>query len=330
MPNFLLLQTAFIGDVVLATALVEKLHRSFPEAEIDFLLRKGNEGLLARHPHIRRVWVWDKGRGKYRHLWRLLRQIRAERYDGVINLQRFFSTGLLTAFSRGKARVGFDKNPWSFAFDRKVPHRWGTDETPLHEVERNLQLIAEWADDAFEPPRLYPPEDALDELEISRPYVCLAPTSVWFTKQWPAGKWVELLRRLPADHCVYLLGGPADHAVCERILQESGREKGVNLAGRIGLLASAALMAGAEMNYVNDSAPLHLASAMNAPVTAIFCSTVPRFGFGPLSDRSFIAETAENLPCRPCGLHGYRACPEGHFRCADIDPGAVLALNSGL
>jgi heptosyltransferase-2 len=102
-----------------------------------------------------------------------------------------------------------------------------------------------------------------------------------------------------------------------------------NLAGTLSFLQSAALMEKAAMNYVNDSAPLHLASAMNAPVTAVFCSTVPAFGFGPLSDKSHIVE-CENLYCRPCGLHGKPSCPEGHFRCAmDIDL-SKLAKNAPL
>ena len=71
------------------------------------------------------------------------------------------------------------------------------------------------------------------------------------------------------------------------------------------------------MNYVNDSAPMHLCSSVNAPVTAIFCSTVPSFGFGPLSENSRIIETKEELSCRPCGLHGFKTCPKGHFQCAE-------------
>jgi heptosyltransferase-2 len=70
------------------------------------------------------------------------------------------------------------------------------------------------------------------------------------------------------------------------------------------------------MNYVNDSAPMHLCSAMNAPVTAVYCSTVPQFGFGPLSGNSNIVEVSEKLSCRPCGLHGFKKCPENHFKCA--------------
>ena len=79
-------------------------------------------------------------------------------------------------------------------------------------------------------------------------------------------------------------------------------------------------MESAAMNYVNDSAPLHIASAMNAPVMAVFCSTVPAFGFGPLNANGRILERKEPLSCRPCGLHGYKACPEAHFKCAlEID-----------
>jgi len=90
----------------------------------------------------------------------------------------------------------------------------------------------------------------------------------------------------------------------------------INLSGKLSFLESAALMQGAVMNFVNDSAPMHMASAMNAPVTAVYCSTVPSFGFGPLSDKSFVVETLEKLSCRPCGLHGYKDCPQGHFKCA--------------
>ena len=149
---------------------------------------------------------------------------------------------------------------------------------------------------------------------------------MWFTKQYPESKWQELLAALPPEVRVYLLGGPPDRAACERLAANSGRPNVVSLAGQLSLLASAALLRGARMNYVNDSAPLHLCSAVDAPVTAVFCSTVPAFGFGPLSSRAFVVETPMPLACRPCGLHGHGACPLGHFRCAyEIKVGQLLA-----
>ena len=335
MPATLLIQTAFIGDVILMTALLEYLARHEPGTSVDVLVRHGNEGLLAGHPHVRQVLVWDKKHRKYAGLLQLLRQIRAARYGRVVTLQRFASTGLLTAFSGAPERVGFTKNPFSRFFTRRVPHVIGDG---THEVTRNLALLGESKIHESEPnaqifnsikPRLYP--SVADEATAAAyaaggPYICLAPTSVWFTKQYPAEKWLELLAALPAGQGVYLLGGPPDVAACERLAAAASRENVTSLAGKLSLLASAALMRGAVMNYVNDSAPMHLCSAVDAPVTAVFCSTVPAFGFGPLSGRSWVVETREALACRPCGLHGHGACPLGHFRCAyGIEVAQLLA-----
>ena len=324
--KFLILQTAFIGDVVLATPLVEKLHRFFPDAQIDFLLRKGNERLLTAHPNVRQVLIWDKKQSKYNGLYQLARTLRRERYDWVINCQRFAASGLLTLFSGAKHTVGFDKNPFSFAFSKRVQHRFGTTQHPVHEVDRNLLLIEHLTDHSFERPRLYPSEADFVKTRAfaeGHRYICIAPTSVWFTKQFPAHKWVELIGRIPPDCRVFLLGGKEDADAGEQIRQDSGHPDVQNLAGKLSFLESAALMQGASMNYANDSAPIHIASAVNAPVTAVFCSTVPAFGFTPLSDRSFVVETASRLDCRPCGLHGHKACPMGHFRCAeDIEAGS--------
>jgi heptosyltransferase-2 len=125
---------------------------------------------------------------------------------------------------------------------------------------------------------------------------------------------------------VFLLGGPGDAAACEDIRVATPAQTVVNLSGKLSFLESAALMEGAAMNYVNDSAPMHIASAVNAPVTAVFCSTVPAFGFTPLSQDATIVETADLLDCRPCGLHGYKACPLGHFRCAESIPAAAFEI----
>ena len=121
MQKFLVIQTAFIGDVVLATGLVEKLHQCFPDAQIDFLLRKGNEGLLVNHPFLHEVLVWNKQKNKSFNLLKMLSRIRKNRYGKVINVQRFAATGLLTAFSGAKERIGFDKNHSVFCFQGKFP-----------------------------------------------------------------------------------------------------------------------------------------------------------------------------------------------------------------
>ena len=317
MPKFLLIQTAFIGDVVLATGMIEKLHAFYPDAQIDFLVRKGNEQLLSGHPYLNEVLVWDKKQDKLFNLWDMLKVIRKNRYDKIINLQRFAATGFLTAFSGAKETIGFDKNPLSGFFSKKIKHIIASGR---HEVERNHELIKDITDAAAMRPRLYPQEKDFEFVKQfqQEPYITIAPASVWFTKQYPKEKWISFIEKIQGNINIKLLGAPSDQSLCEDIKSKNKNQNSKidNLAGQLTFLQSAALMKGALMNYVNDSAPMHFASAMNAPVTAVYCSTVPDFGFGPLSDVSFIVQKDEPLYCRPCGLHGYKACPEKHFRCA--------------
>lgn len=318
MQKFLVIQTAFIGDVVLATGLIEKLHTHFPQASIHFLVRKGNEGLLQNHPFLDEVLIWDKKQHKQRNLFKLLRKIRKERYDKVINVQRFAATGFLTAFSGAKEKIGFDKNPFSFLFTKKIPHVIAEGEQARHEIERNNELIKHFTNEQVMLPRLYPSkaDHAAVQQYQSKPYICIAPASVWFTKQFPADKWISFINKVPLTITVYLIGAPGDNELCESIRSSSTHPSVINLAGKLSFLQSAALQEYAVMNYVNDSAPMHFASAVKAPTTAVYCSTLPSFGFGPLAEIKFIVEKTEPLYCRPCGLHGRPACPEKHFKCA--------------
>jgi len=313
--NILIIQTAFIGDVILATPLISKLREQHPQAKISMLVRRGNESLVQFHPHVHEVLIWDKRKSKYANVMRLISKIRKKNFDTVINLQRFGASGLMTWLSGASNKIGFDKNPFAFCYTTKKPHNIGDG---THEIERNLSLI----DDE---PKLVRPEIHVPEIDRKKAeqhvvpnYVCIAPASVWFTKQYPASGWIQLCDALPEQTTIYLLGGPADETFCNEIIKKSAHPRIQSLCGQLTLLQSAALMAKATMNYVNDSAPLHLASAMNAPVRAVFCSTIPDFGFGPVSDNGRIVQIQEDLPCRPCGLHGKKACPEGHFKCATM------------
>lgn len=319
MPKkYLIIQTAFTGDVILATALVEKLIAAESDAVIDMLVRKGNESLLIGHPHLKRTMVWNKNENKYGGLLRLIKEIRDNKYDEVINVQRFATTGLITAFSGAKVKRGFSKNPFSFLFTKRFEH---TVENGMHETERNQFLLSGLTDSIPAKPKVYPSVGDFEKTQLlsEKKFITIAPGSVWFTKTVPAYKWVEFIQQIIESNSsisIYLIGAPNEKDECEQIKNKVDSSLVVNLAGQLSLLQSAALMSRAIMNYTNDSAPLHLASAMNAPVTVVYCSTVPLFGFGPLSDKSKVVQTRLDLSCRPCGLHGYLNCPLIHFKCA--------------
>lgn len=316
--KILIIQTAFIGDVILATAVIEKIHRFYPEAKVDFLLRKGNESLLENHPKLNAVLIWDKQGNKYKNLWKIIKNVRGNDYDKVINLHRFSSSGMITKFSGAKEKIGFDKNPWSWTFTKKVKHVIGNreDEKYLHEVERNLLLVSDFTNPDFEKPKLYPSEQDFEKVKSYKKekYITMAPASVWKTKQLPHLQWDKLINDL-FEYKIYLLGAPGDLPFLQEMKGITIHPNLEVLGGDLSLLQSAALMQDAVMNYVNDSAPLHLCSAMDAPVTVFYCSTIPEFGFGPLSTNSKVVEVENEMDCRPCGLHGHQECPKGHFDC---------------
>lgn len=314
--KFLVIQTASIGDVILATPVIEKLHFHFPDAEIDFLVKKGNQSLFEGHPFLHKILIWDKTSDKYKNFNGLIDAIRENKYDCVINLQRFAASGLLTVYSGAKLRIGFNKNPFSLLFSKRIKHT--IKKGNRHEIERNLDLVRIISDESSFPVKLYPSQRDFAKMSQYKTvkFITISPASLWFTKQFPVEKWIEFIQKIDQDTRIYFLGSKNDYTLAEDIIKKSGHVNSLNLSGKLSFLESAALMKDAVINFMNDSAPMHLASAVNAPTTAIYCSTVPSFGFGPLSENSSIIETKENLNCRPCGLHGFQKCPKKHFKCA--------------
>jgi lipopolysaccharide heptosyltransferase II len=314
MKNILIIQTAFLGDVILSTSLVETLHHAYPQSFIDVLVKKQYAKVLDNNPYIRNVLVFDKKKSKLKEIVRIIKFVRSQKYDTVINIHRFFSSGLITAFSQSKIRSGFRKNPFSFLFTHRSEHHYND----IHETDRNLQLIAFTGIEKALMPRLYPSKDDIAKVSDYKrvPYICVAPASIWFTKQFPSEKWIEFIDNIPSSVKIYIIGSEDDIQMAEYIISKVSHQSTFNLCGKTSLLQTASLMKDAMMNYVNDSAPMHISSGLNAPVTAVFCSTVPDFGFGPLSNDAQIVETNKELPCRPCGIHGKKKCPENHFLCA--------------
>lgn len=315
MEKILVIQTASIGDVILVTSLLEKLHHKFPDSQIDLLLKSPNQQLFTQHPFINNLWIWQKDDKKYLRLWDLCDRIRKEKYDVVFCVQRFLSSGIVTLYSGAKKRIGFKKNPLSLFFTHRVEHKI---EKGIHEVDRNISLLEGYWCKTAPRPQLYPTKDDYAKTSLYKQgnYYTLSPSSLWKTKTLEPEKWIELTNHIPQDSTLYLLGSKQDYELCQYIKKHSQHTNTFNLSGELTLLQSATLMRDAKMNFTNDSAPLHLCTSVNAPVTAVFCSTTTDFGFTPLSDDSLVVEVQPQPKCKPCGLHGAKQCKLGTFECS--------------
>ncbi len=334
MKRILVIQTAFLGDVVLTTPLFRALRRRFPDARLDVLATPAAAPLVEEDPHLDEVLRYDKKGGE--RLGAVARRLRSRGYDLIVAPHRSHRTALLAWLSRARFRVGFRDAGLSFLYHRRV-HR----PMECHEVDRNLELLKGLG---FHPE----PEDRVlhvghtdrEAQEVERvlaeggvaahePLAALAPGSVWPTKRWPAEGFAAVGRALTKHGLrVVVLGGPADREVAGRVAGAVG-PSAVNAAGRTSLKALAAWMDRVRLLVTNDSAPLHVAAARGTPTVAVFGSTTLGLGFGPFHRASRVVEVA--LACRPCGLHGRRRCPKEHFRCMrDVTPDMVLGACEAL
>ena len=323
--GLLLLQPAFLGDVVLSTALIEGWHAAYPDSPIQVWVRKGAHGFFEDHPFVSQVWVWDRaGWGKYPRMWSMARQVRRTRPGVVANLHRHASMGLVARWVGAPNHAGFSGVSTFGGQVNQHPHEIGDGR---HETKRNHALLAPWLGD-FDPvchrPKLHvAPQHVAAADSLPSGATVLAPSSVWATKRWPEAHWAALVDLLHAHgEPVVLLGAAPDRPLLERIAF-GAKEAPRLVAGDLNLLGSAALMAKSKAVVSNDSAPLHMAGAVGTPVVGVFCSTTPRLGFGVLpedeaSGRGQNVEVKEEeLACKPCGVHGKTTCPLGHFQCGE-------------
>ena len=316
----LVVQTSFLGDVVLTTPLISELSRRGP---VDVLTTPEGAAILRNNPGIRDTLVYDR-READRGLAgfaRTMRRIRQHgQYEAAYMAQGSMRSALLIASSGIPRRIGFNTSEGRRLYTELVEYK-----ADKHHAERLWWLsMSACADPPLAgqtKPRLYPSaadDAACDALlresldDPSRAFLVLAPGSAWGTKRWPY--YPELAVKAAEQWNIVVVGGSGEREIGHTIIAQIPEGRGANAAGRLEILASAALIGRAAALVTNDSAPQHLASAMGTPTVSIFGPTVPEFGFGPLAPDSVTAGN-ESLACRPCDRHGPQRCPLGHWRC---------------
>ncbi len=318
--NILVIQTAFVGDLVLSTPLFEAARTRLGAGRIGAVVRPDTANLLRNNPHVDAIFVYDK-QGAQKgplELLRLARRLRDAAYDAALIPHRSLRSALLSFLAGIPVRVGFDRSAGRLLLTDQVTYR------SVHEVDRNLSLLSSWERDTDGIlPALYPDDedrmrvDALmrqSDVAPSEPLCGISPGSVWATKRWLPGRYAALIRRLAEEYGYrsVLFGSSGDRPLCDEIAAESGVDP-LNAAGALTLLQSAALAARCSAVVSNDTGMGHVAAAMNVPVVAVFGPTVPAFGFVPHGPGHQVVETP--LDCRPCSSHGGNRCPIGTHDC---------------
>ena len=322
--HILIIRFSSAGDIVLTSPFLRAVRRRYPDAHVDFAVKREFASLVEHSPYVDRVVALEPDAG-IRTLMRLKSDLIAEcrgEYDIVVDLHDSLRSRHLR-FGLGRTLAVVRKPTLAkwLLVHRKIDRLRPIVPIPLRYLEAGRELGLE--DDGrgleLHLGGAMSPVAAISE----RPTVAIAPGARHFTKQWPIEHYNTLARTMHTERGarIVLLGAESDRASCAAIA--AGIPDAINLAGRTALLESAAAIDACDVVVTNDSAMAHIAAARQRPVVAIFGSTVRQFGFAPFRVESRIIEN-EGLYCRPCTSIGRDACPEGHFRCMrEIAPDRV-------
>lgn len=320
--KILIIQTAFIGDVILTTPVVEVLAQEYPGVKIDFLTIPISKNLLESNPNINNLIIFDK-KGQDRGLNSLVRIgniLKNNQYDLCITPHRSLRSAYLTWKTQANIRIGFNRTAWKRAFTHIVKY-----ESSFHEIDRNLSLLSVINLNKQKIlPVIYSTKEDKDNVETllnkldkikNRQLFAVAPGSVWLTKRWPEDYYIKFCQLVEGQgKKVVLVGGPEDQDLCNRIASQCSHV--ITTAGKLSLRETYYLLTQCSGILTNDSAPLHLGMAADINVFAFFGPTVPEFGFAPFGKKSKIFENRE-LSCRPCAIHGGKKCPIKTFDCME-------------
>lgn len=324
MKKILLVQTGFIGDVILSSPLISALKKYNPDSEVSLLTTPLAVSLFEGHDELKEVLTFDKrsSRSGLFGLLKMASELRSKSYDEVYSLHKSSRTSLLLYLSGIKKRYSFKESKLNFLYTKTAPRS-----DLSHDVLRNLAVLrvhdlnpADYVAEmslGMKAESVTKAKELTSELGNNKTIV-VAPGSVWATKRLPKETFLEVVRTCLKDqYQIILLGGPDDISIGEFIeknLDGKSPRNFLNLIGKCALNVSAEVIRLADIVLSNDSSPLHMASATGTPVVATFCATVPEQGFGPWMVPFKIIEV-KDLDCRPCGRHGGNICPTGTHAC---------------
>ncbi len=325
-----IIQTAFIGDVVLSLPIAQSIKNTNPNCKITFITNSQSVKLVETSKAVDSVIEFDK-RNKHKKIKDLLlfvSELNKQKFDIVISLHRSFRTSFLVSRLKNCKKIGFKNSSINFIYDYRAKYIKN-----YHEIERNYELLNFFDKirkiDLFKVQTQFLQKDIeqvnslLKENNINKEkIIIIAPGSVWATKRWTKEYYPELINNLTnLDYSVLLIGSEKDFELCKYI---SRNTKAINLSSKTSIPQSLYLIKISKLIITNDSSPTHFSGLFNIPTITIFGPTSPIFGFSPRSQKSIIIRD-ENLKCSPCRIHGSDICPLGTHNCMkNISPQTVF------
>jgi lipopolysaccharide heptosyltransferase II len=325
--KILLIRLRRIGDVILTTPAISSLRQGIPTASISYIVEKPYRELVEGNPNLDKVIVLEK-KQSLRDFLKLIRLIRKEKYDVVLDFHGGPRASLITLLSKAKLKVGYRVKYKNFIYNIKLPR--SPKEGHFHSVENHINLVKALGVDVKSLPPLYLPKAKKTETEKVEKFIeenSLGGSKIIAIhisagnafRNWGVDNLVQLtnlLARRP-DVKIVLVGTSEDQKAEEEILKKSAASL-LSLVGRLNLREVKEFISHSSLFVGPDSGPMHIAASTTTPIVALFGPNLPAFN-APWQAKAFVVE--KQLDCRPCKQ---RRCIHEDFRCLrSIEPEEV-------
>ena len=320
--KILVIRFSSIGDIVLTTPIIRAIKKQVKGVELHYLTKAENETLLRNNKYIDKLHVFKSD------LSQVLDNLSTEEFSYVVDLQKN-----LRSF-RIKKSLGVK----SSSFPKLNFRKWLLVNCKLnlmpavHIVDRYFAAVRdlEVKNDGKGLDYFLQEEDSIGgdalPLEFQNGYVACVVGSKHETKQMPLDLMIDLCQSIRKP--IILLGGPQDRNKAMQIEQGVGT-KVFNACGAYDINQSAYLLKHSLGIVTPDTGLMHIASAFDKNIVAVWGNTVPQLGMYPYRAKNAEGKTynfeVKNLKCRPCSKLGYDKCPKGHFKCMKQQDVAKIA-----
>lgn len=299
------------------------------------LCRKGLGSLLMDLEVVDRVYEVDKKDAESKR--KILSELQQQKYEYIICPHESFRSAFWVNSLSAVQTFGFS-NWWNFLFftkRRKRPmnlpdalrqlslltliNREFAEDFRAIEMEPELQNSWSLQSDVVDWRKTWQPDWSKMRCDLSNlkrerldAQIFFAPGSTWETKKWGKEKYIELGKRLSAGgYRIGLLGSPDEASLCQEVANEIPGAQ--SWAGRLSLTETVVAMSQGQLLVCNDSGAMHMAAVAGLPSISIFGPTTLDLGYRPWQAQAAVVQ--QELDCRPCGLHGAKACPKQHHNC---------------
>jgi len=280
--KILVINTKFLGDLIISSPGIRSLRKKYPDAELVLLVRKGYEDSMRNNPYINRIIPFDFGLKKRNIFSRIageigfINKIRKEKFDAVISLHPGDRIAFLSFFSNAKIRIAPRKQSFNYLFNVLVD----VEEDTISYLDYYNKLISAFTKNEVEGKTEFLITDQdknwagelLSSAGVNKNDILVGihPGASEPTKIWPAENFSGLIKRLltAGNMKVLLIAGPGENEIVEKI---TGSYAGKNLIvyNSDNINRTAALMAETDLFIANDTATRHLSVALKIPVVAL-------------------------------------------------------------